>query len=79
MEEQYWTKPRYEISIKAERITLYLEVGQVVYIPGAADLKCCQRTRVLFWFGVRQRAKTLRLSDSVWENQYGESDASVWI
>ena len=37
-EEQYWTKPRYEISIKAERITLYLEVGQVVYIPGAADL-----------------------------------------
>lgn len=23
-EEQYWTKPRYEISIKAERITLYL-------------------------------------------------------
>ena len=34
-EEQYWTKPRYEISIKAERITLYLEVGQVVYIPGA--------------------------------------------
>ena len=37
-EEQYWTKPRYEILIKAERITLYLEVGQVVYIPGAADL-----------------------------------------
>ena len=36
-EEQYWTKPRYEISIKAERITLYLEVGQVVYIPGAAQ------------------------------------------
>lgn len=29
----------YDISLRAERVTLQLEVGQVVYIPGAADLR----------------------------------------
>lgn len=38
-EEQNWKKPVYDISLRAERVTLQLEVGQVVYIPGAADLK----------------------------------------
>ena len=38
-EEQNWKKPLYDISLRAERVTLQLEVGQVVYIPGAADLK----------------------------------------
>ena len=38
-EEQNWKKPIYDISLRAERVTLQLEVGQVVYIPGAADLK----------------------------------------
>ena len=38
-EEQNWEKPVYDISLRAERVTLQLEVGQVVYIPGAADLK----------------------------------------
>lgn len=37
--EQNWKEPEYEISLKAERVTLKLEVGQVVYIPGAADLR----------------------------------------
>lgn len=37
-EEQNWKKPVYDISLRAERVTLQLEVGQVVYIPGAADL-----------------------------------------
>lgn len=36
--EQNWEKPVYDISLRAERVTLQLEVGQVVYIPGAADL-----------------------------------------
>ena len=38
-EEQHWEKPVYDISLRAERVTLKLEVGQVVYIPGAADLR----------------------------------------
>ena len=42
-EEQSWKKPVYDISLRSERVTLQLEVGQVVYIPGAADL----RTEVL--------------------------------
>lgn len=37
--EQNWEKPVYDISLRAERVTLQLEVGQVVYIPGAADLR----------------------------------------
>lgn len=38
-EEQNWEKPVYDINLKSERVTLQLEVGQVVYIPGAADLR----------------------------------------
>ena len=38
-EEQNWEKPVYDIDLKSERVTLQLEVGQVVYIPGAADLR----------------------------------------
>ena len=38
-EEQNWKKPVYDISLRSERVTLQLEVGQVVYIPGAADLR----------------------------------------
>lgn len=37
--EQNWKKPVYDISLRSERVTLQLEVGQVVYIPGAADLR----------------------------------------
>lgn len=38
-EEQNWEKPVYDISLRAERVTLQLKVGQIVYIPGAADLR----------------------------------------
>lgn len=38
-EEQNWKKPVYDISARAERVTLCLEVGQVVYIPGVADIR----------------------------------------
>lgn len=38
-EEQNWEKPVYDISLKAERVILKLEVGQVRYIPGVADLR----------------------------------------
>ena len=38
-EEQHWTKPVYEVSEEEKRVTLHLQVGQVVYIPGAADLR----------------------------------------
>lgn len=38
-EEQNWEKPVYDISLRSERVTLKLEVGQIVYIPGAADLR----------------------------------------
>ena len=38
-EEQHWKRPVYDISLRAERVTLQLEVGQVVYIPRAADLR----------------------------------------
>lgn len=38
-EEQNWEKPVYDISLRAEWVTLQLEVGRVVYIPRAADLK----------------------------------------
>lgn len=38
-EEQNWKKPVYDISAREERVTLCLEVGQVVYIPGVADIR----------------------------------------
>ena len=38
-EEQHWEKPEYDISLRTERVTLKLQVGQIVYIPGAADLR----------------------------------------
>lgn len=37
--EQNWEKPEYNFELKSERVTLNLEVGQVVYIPEAADLR----------------------------------------
>ena len=38
-EEQNWKKPEYDFSERNDRVTLKLEVGQVVYIPGAVDLQ----------------------------------------
>ncbi len=37
--EQNWKKPEFVFSVRADRVILKLEVGQVVYIPGAADLR----------------------------------------
>ncbi len=37
--EQKWKKPEFDFSQRNDRITLKLEVGQVVYIPGAADIR----------------------------------------
>ena len=37
--EQNWKKPEFDFSERNERVTLNLEVGQVVYIPGAADIR----------------------------------------
>ena len=31
-EEQHWEKPEYDISLRTERVTLKLQVGQIVYI-----------------------------------------------
>jgi predicted HTH transcriptional regulator len=43
-EEQNWKKPEFEFSNRTERVTLNLEVGQVVYIPGATDLRSTQQS-----------------------------------
>lgn len=32
-------KPEFDFSERSDRVTLKLEVGQVVYIPGAADIR----------------------------------------
>lgn len=37
--EQNWRKPEFDFSERTDRVTLKLEVGQVVYIPGAADIR----------------------------------------
>ena len=37
--EQNWKKPEFDFSERTDRVTLKLEVGQVVYIPGAADIR----------------------------------------
>ena len=37
--EQNWKKPKFDFSERNDRVTLKLEVGQVVYIPGAADIR----------------------------------------
>ena len=37
--EQNWKKPEFDFSERNERVTLNLEVGQVVYIPGVADIR----------------------------------------
>lgn len=37
--EQGWKEPEFIFSLRAERVTIKLEVGQVVYVPGAADLR----------------------------------------
>mgnify|MGYP002796221618 FL=1 len=37
--EQNWKKPEFDFSERNDRVTLKLEVGQVVYIPEAVDLQ----------------------------------------
>lgn len=37
--EQNWKKLEFDFSERNDRVTLKLEVGQVVYIPGAADIR----------------------------------------
>lgn len=37
--EQNWKMPEFDFSERSDRVTLKLEVGQVVYIPGAADIR----------------------------------------
>lgn len=37
--EQNWKKPEFDFSERSDRVKLKLEVGQVVYIPGAADIR----------------------------------------
>ena len=37
--EQNWKKPEFDFSERSDRVTLKLEVGQVVYIPGIADIR----------------------------------------
>lgn len=37
--EQNWKKPEFDFSERSDRVTLKLEAGQVVYIPGAADIR----------------------------------------
>lgn len=37
--EQNWKKPEFDFSERSDRVTLKLEVGQVVYIPGAAYIR----------------------------------------
>ena len=37
--EQNWKKPEFDFSERSDRVTLKLEVGQVIYIPGATDIR----------------------------------------
>lgn len=37
--EQGWKEPEYSITNNPGRVSLYLETGQIVYIPGLADLR----------------------------------------
>ena len=43
--EQNWKKPEFDFSERSDRVTLKLEVGQVVYIPGAADIRSTTEKR----------------------------------
>ena len=40
--EQNWKETKFDFSECSDRVTLKLEVGQVVYIPGAADISGCK-------------------------------------
>lgn len=37
--EQNWNEPVFEISYQPERVTVNLEVGQVVYLSGLVDIR----------------------------------------
>ena len=37
--EQNWKKPEFDFSERSDSVTLKLEVGQVIYIPGVADIR----------------------------------------
>ena len=43
--EQNWKKPEFDFSERNDRVTLKLEVGQVVYIPRAADIRNTTESR----------------------------------
>ena len=43
--EQNWKKPEFDFSERSDRVTLKLEVGQVVYIPRAADIRSTTENR----------------------------------
>lgn len=43
--EQNWKKPEFDFSERNDRVTLTLEVGQVVYIPRAADIRSTMESK----------------------------------
>lgn len=44
--EQKWKKPEFDFSERSDRVSLKLEVGQVVYIPRAADIRDVNSSQV---------------------------------
>ena len=65
--EQNWKKPEFDFSERNDRVTLTLEVGQVVYIPRAADIRSTMESRE------PEATKTMSKEDKVLDyiRQYG--------
>ena len=59
--EQNWKKPEFDFSERNDRVTLKLEVGQVVYIPRAADIRSTTESRKT------ETTKTMSKEDKVLE------------
>ena len=59
--EQNWKKPEFDFSERNDRVTLKLEVGQVVYIPGAADLQANRQVDLIETDGIGKLSKEQRV------------------
>lgn len=61
-----WKEPEFDFSERSDRVTLKLEVGQVVYIPGAADIRN-ENTRPSGTKVNVERRKNIRVYQTEWK------------
>ncbi len=62
-----WKEPEFDFSERSDRVTLKLEVGQVVYIPGAADIRNENTDQAELKSMSKEERKNIRVYQTEWK------------